>query len=228
VSVRVNINRENLGRVDELIADLAERGLAGKIGLGAARMTDIVANPEAPVASYEGECFSAAEFARVEIEFDRLASRYGFLKESTPSRVGTPCTAVRATDLVVGSDGELWKCWDDIGDPTAAIGSIFDYQQAGGENLAPWLAYDPFEDPHCTTCVALPGCMGGCAHHMFHSEDPTERCGTFRENHAERVLLAAQSSLGHDVGDVELPLMGSCSPRGVPVSLSARRTGALV
>jgi uncharacterized protein len=228
VSVRININRENLGRVEELIADLAQRGLGGEIGLGAARMTNIVANPEAPVATYDGACFSATEFARVEIEFDRLASRYGFLKQSTPSRVGTPCTAVRATDLVVGSDGELWKCWDDIGDATATIGSVFDYQNAGGEHLDPWLSYDPFSDPHCSTCFALPGCMGGCAHHLFNSDDPTERCGAFRGNHTDRVLLAAQATLGHDVGDVELPLIAGCAPRGVPVSLSAKRPVALI
>ncbi|HSL57080.1 MAG TPA: radical SAM protein, partial [Acidimicrobiales bacterium] len=183
VGVRVNVDRGNLGRVEELIADLAARGLAGRIGLGVARMTSVVANPGSPVATYGGTCFTSPEFGAVEIEFDQLAARYGFSVRPSPGVVHTPCTAVRSTDVVVGADGELWKCWDDIGDAEAAIGTIFEYASVDADGVTPWLAYDPFSDPHCSTCIALPGCMGGCAHHLFHGDDPLERCGSFRTNH---------------------------------------------
>lgn len=230
VAVRININKGNLGRVEELIADLAGRGLSDKIGLGAARMTDLVSNEEAPVVTYSGDCFSSEEFGQVEIEFDRLASRYGFSATRTPGATSTPCTAVRATDVVVGSDGELWKCWDDIGDPSATIGSILDYHVIDEEAVEPWLAYDPFSDPQCSTCVALPGCMGGCAHHLFNSEDPTDRCGAFRANHRERVLIQGQVALGRDIGAAALPLISTCAAsataattQAVPVTLGPRR-----
>lgn len=229
LQVRVNVDRGNLGRVEELIADLASRGLADQLSLGAARMTAVVANPAAPVATYGGQCYTTDEFGQVEIEFDQLASRYGFRPRGAPKPAATPCTAVRATDIVVGSDGEMWKCWDDIGDPTKSLGSIDEYHDVDGDGLAPWLQYDPFTDPHCSTCVALPGCMGGCAHHVFHGDDPMERCGAFRTNHEERVLLQARKELGHDIGDVALPAISACAssvvseaPAAVPVTIGAK------
>lgn len=223
----MNVDRGNLARVDELLADLAARGVVGKVTVVPARMTSIVANPAAPVATYSGSCFSSAEFADEEIAFERLAMRHGFSPRPTPRAIGTPCTAVRASEVVVGPDGELWKCWDDIGDASAAIGSIFDYHAVDAHGVGQWLAYDPFGDDQCRACVALPSCMGGSAHHQFHSDDPSERCGSFRFNHRERVRLHGQRLLGlaaDEAGSVARPVSASVSaPVAVPVTLSTAR-----
>jgi len=105
---------------------------------------------------------------------------------SSPWRpAATPCTAVREHELVVGSRGELFKCWYDVGNPGESIGTIHDLD-ARNSRLAKWLLYDPFSDPDCTTCIALPGCMGGCAAHALVG-DRDSRCGTFRHSYREQV-----------------------------------------
>jgi len=66
------------------------------------------------------------------------------------------------------------------------IGHIDDYQNTNGR-MRRWLAYDPFKNDECVSCIALPVCMGGCAHHAMDINLYEDRCGTFRFNYEERV-----------------------------------------
>lgn len=91
---------------------------------------------------------------------------------------------------MVGSEGELYKCWNSAGNGREVIGHIRDVAAAAcGSGVRKWLAYDPFRDEECRGCVALPVCMGGCAHHAFDLLQHHNRCGTFR--HAHRARLEA-------------------------------------
>lgn len=60
--------------------------------------------------------------------------------------------------------------------------------QATNDRLPKWLGYDPFADTECRNCIALPVCMGGCAHHAMDPRQRANRCGTFRHTHREQVL----------------------------------------
>ena len=56
-------------------------------------------------------------------------------------------------------------------------------------------------------CVALPVCMGGCAHHALDTVARDSRCDTFRYNHRERITrLVAAGRLPTDRDPVPLPL----------------------
>lgn len=191
VVVRVNVDTGNMGRVEELLRILDAEGLAGRIGVYIGQLIDASAHADAPSATYTTACFSKPEFAKVEREFAALAHRYGFGPEtSLPSPSGTPCTAVRANEIVVGSEGELYKCWEEVGEHGRAIGNIRDYADSNGR-LRKWLAYDPFANQECRSCIALPVCMGGCAHHAMNLLQYENRCGTFRHTYKEQVLAAA-------------------------------------
>jgi len=100
--------------------------------------------------------------------------------------MGTPCTAVRANELVVGSAGELYKCWENVGDRREVIGHVRDYERQNSR-VRRWLAYDPFSDDECRNCIALPVCMGGCAHHAMDEIQHENRCDSFRHNYRERL-----------------------------------------
>ncbi|HQY13057.1 MAG TPA: radical SAM protein [Ilumatobacteraceae bacterium] len=227
VNIRVNLDSGNLGRVEELMAILAARGLAGKVRLTPARLTAIASADDAPSQSYQGGCYSCSDYGVVELEFDELAARYGFEARGLPRAIGTPCTAVRATELVVGADGELWKCWDDIGNNDEAIGTIFDHKTANAQ-ITKWLGYDPFSDDDCRSCVALPGCMGGCAHHDFFG-GRDDRCGTFRFNHQRKVenealRMSGQPAQATGLVHVEASrLLASIPVSSTPVSIGRTR-----
>jgi len=187
VSVRVNIDTGNVDRAEELLQILADEGFAGKLHVYAGQIVGVAENPAAPSATYQKACFTSPEFAGTSLEFERMARRHGLARTSVPQSVGTPCTAVRANELVVGSKGELYKCWDSVGTEFEVIGHIDDYQNTNGR-LHRWLKYDPFSNDECRSCIALPVCMGGCAHHAMSLDLYENRCGTFRHNYHDRVL----------------------------------------
>ena len=187
VSVRVNLDSGNVGQAEELLAILADEGLAGRIGVYPGQIVGVAQNPLSPSTGYATRCLSNPEFAGVALEFSRLAAQYGFGSPPLPEPLGAPCTAVRKNELVVGSDGELYKCWDSVGNSFDVIGHITDYQNPNAR-LRKWLAYDPFSDDECRSCIALPVCMGGCAHHAMDLNLHDDRCDTFRHNYEERVL----------------------------------------
>jgi uncharacterized protein len=186
VSARVNVDTENAGSLEELFHILVEEGLAGKLNVYPGQLVAVTDNPLAPSARYAITCFTNPEFAQVERRFVEMAVRHGLTVPSLPRPTGAPCTAVRANELVVGSRGELYKCWDSVGSFGEVIGHISDYKNLNGR-LAKWLKYDPFSNDECRGCIALPVCMGGCAHHAFDAFQYENRCGTFRHTYLEQV-----------------------------------------
>lgn len=235
VSVRVNVDTANLGKVEELFVILADEGLSGRLHVGAAKTVAWDDNPAAPMASYASACFTSPEFAEVELEFDRLAASYGLSSPSLPEPIGSPCTAVQANSLTVGSEGELYKCWDNIGDPTASIGHIANYRETNDRALR-WLLHNPTQDDDCSQCIALPVCMGGCAYYGFVGNRSDDKCGTFRYTYREQIEQYVRRLRG-DTPDVgPLPLIDAArrgdagsrvGPSVVPVTLGpTRRAGA--
>ena len=48
----------------------------------------------------------------------------------------------------MGSEGELYKCWDSVGNKMEVTGTIFDYANPNGR-VRRWLDYDPFTNDEC-------------------------------------------------------------------------------
>jgi len=187
ISVRVNVDAENIKHAEQLMQILAQQGLAGKLSLYPGQIVGVDDGSGSPSSSYGVQCLTNPDFARAERDFLRLAAGYGFSGATLPRPTGAPCTAVRANELVVGSEGELYKCWDSVGANLEVIGHIRDYKNPNGR-MQKWLKYDPFADPECRQCIALPVCMGGCAHHAMDLLQYENRCGTFRHTYREQVL----------------------------------------
>jgi len=209
VSIRVNIDESNLWRAEELMAILAEEDLAPRLGIHCAKMTYYEDNDEAPVASYTNRCYTSPEFAQVQLDFEALALRYGFASVPLPEPVSVPCMAVAGNSIVVGSDGEVWKCWDDIGNAEKVVGHVSDYLALDEAAVLPWLQFNPTQDPMCRQCIALPNCMGGCLHHTLAGHPREAQCGSFRYNHREKIRRAVRTDAGLDDSGVELPAVAA-------------------
>ncbi|MBW4696721.1 MAG: SPASM domain-containing protein [Aphanocapsa lilacina HA4352-LM1] len=187
ISIRVNVDSDNVSGAEQLLQILQAEGLENKLSVHLAQVVAVNDGAATPSSTYRSRCLNSIEFAKVQLEFVKLASRYGFGDPLLPKPIGTGCTAVRAHELVVGSKGELYKCWNSIGNPLEVVGHISNYQDCNGR-LQKWLKYDPFSDEECRNCVALPVCMGGCARHAMDPVQHDNRCDTFRHNYRERIL----------------------------------------
>ena len=190
IHVRVNISAENFDRVEELFIALKEEGFAGKLSVYPGQLVG-VHNVAAPSSTYHG-CFGHRQFAVAEQRFIDLAIQYGLASVTLPEATATPCTAVRSNELVIGSKGELYKCWESVGG-SDVIGNIRNYRELNGR-LERWLKYDPFQNEECRSCVALPVCMGGCAHHGMSALLFDNRCHTFRHTYKEQVVKYAKAA----------------------------------
>jgi len=197
VGVRVNLDTSNAGDLPELLTILAAAGLAGRVGIHLGHVLPSPGNPLSPGAAYDVSCLSRAAFAEAEQRFADLAASLGFATPEPGGPTGAPCTAVRANELVIGSRGEIYKCTETVGDPREVVGNLRDWPVAG-DRLSKWLTYDPFADPECRSCHALPVCMGGCAYHAMNGSPADSRCSTFRFRHREQVrrLILARARQG--------------------------------
>lgn len=121
----------------------------------------------------------SSEFNRTNNEFLRYVARFMAPEEFAsiiyPKAVKTGCDAVNPNGLMVGPDGILYKCIEDIGDHKRGQGHIRDrVLQARSESLLPIISqsvgslansyetFDPYSQPTCSTCKYLPQCMSGC------------------------------------------------------------------
>ena len=207
ISIRVNLDASNAGEYLRLLDLLVERGLAGRVTVYPGR---IVAYPDqagAPSESYRPHCFSTPEFAEVEREFLAAAYQRGLASPELPGPIPTPCTAVRTNELVVGARGELYKCYDSVGNSQEVIGHLRSWRDPN-DRVLKWLRYDPFADQDCRSCIALPTCMGGCAHNQM-TFPGDAKCSTFRLTHRRQVEeYAAAAETGGTLGTrTQLPIV---------------------
>jgi uncharacterized protein len=206
ISIRVNLDASNASEYLRLLDLLVEHGLAGRVTVYPGR---IVAYPDqagAPSESYRAHCFTMPEFAEVEREFLAAAYERDLAKPALPGPTSTPCTAVRTNELVVGARGELYKCVDSVGNSHEVIGHLRSWQDPN-DRVLKWLRYDPFADEGCRACIALPTCMGGCAHNQM--TDPGDsKCSTFRRTHRRQVEeYAAAEMAGASGSRTSLPIL---------------------
>jgi len=197
IDVRVNLARDNAAHLDQLLADLESRGLRDRLTVSPARIR--AAGEQTQVTNHD-QFFTTAAFAEYESAVSPLLEQHGFGGQGLPTPIGAPCTAVRKNELVIGPAGELWKCWEEVADRRAQLGSIFDIAHLGDVDTRGWLDETPFIDPQCRDCTALPVCMGGCPK-MARNGNRDGQCGTFRHNHQRRIDAVAQALCGVDAPD---------------------------
>jgi uncharacterized protein len=114
-----------------------------------------------------------------------------------PEPIG--CSATRRHHMVIGPDGLLYKCPEDVGLVERSYGSIESAAPTNLVNLVPWLTYDWLQYKHCADCPALPGCGRGCPHiQRFQPElfNGMQYCESFLQQLRDRIRDVALSTPG--------------------------------
>ena len=185
VVLRVNIDRDNISRVPELLDILKARGLGKQL------LCDFV-----PVASLtpscQSNCFSMAsddELRDAVRKVTKEALDRG-LCLSLPTLIKARyCTYNDVNSFLIDTDGRMYKCW--VGEERC-IGQLdADDPKKFKLNYLPWVkwtAIDPFADPECRECRVLPLCMGGCTFKgLTFGKD--SKCPVWKDHPEEYILL---------------------------------------
>lgn len=73
------------------------------------------------------------------------------------------CAALARDSIVVGADGNHYRCGLQVGEKNRPVAiRDTDQQMRLGPDAAWWEAFDPTVQPNCSRCSFLPICWGGC------------------------------------------------------------------
>lgn len=156
ITIRLNTDIDNVNRVNEIFTVLHEYNLAGKVEV----YLGFVENVNDSYIQYK--CMTPESFSRAHFNFimdNNLDAQVLY-----PQRLTNFCCADSLNSFVVGVDGLLYKCWNDIGIEEYSIGKLSDegISEHNMKRNAEYLLYDACQDKICIECKYLPICMGGC------------------------------------------------------------------
>ena len=185
VDVRVNVDRSSVSGVIPLYEELERRGLLRRVNVDVARVERFSPGP------VPDSMFSSREFVDVMNDLYDTCEERGWPVSYRGPRgaVHGVCQVDSPLSWVVDWNGDLRKCWAELGTAEGVIGNVKTY----GSRL-PMLdacrlaSRDPFDDAGCRECSFLPACMGGCPKSRMSRRAAGEKeCPTWKFNF-ERVL----------------------------------------
>jgi uncharacterized protein len=179
-SIRVNVDKHNHDRFIELRAALLNQFKGKKLFVYAAHVNSGIGH------SYDHSCtLNLQEWMEFSMNMHRQSGQPagGFYPGGNLDSI---CIANTHQGFVVGPEGELYKCWENVGRPEMIIGSIYlDNPITNPELQALYcIGSDAYSDPECRECNVLPICGGGCANKRLRrklfGEEGVEFCSPYR------------------------------------------------
>lgn len=113
-------------------------------------------------------CGTKMENSPFLINEDILKIKEQFVKEGYPIQYPqtseSGCCATCLSSYIIGPEGEIYKCWEDVGNETKSIGNIQDQQYTNISLLSKYMLHGShLIDEECRDCPLLPICSEDCA-----------------------------------------------------------------
>lgn len=160
VSIRVNIDKTNSDRIEELLDILKLHHLEKcNVNLGHVKpYTD-------KCSSIANTCLNIEEYADIDMKYHDLLHSKGFESSAYPhypSIKHNYCCADSISSFVIDPEGNMYKCWNDTGNVSRKVGNVLEKDSYFNSLHIKYLLSSPFENEECIKCEILPICMGGC------------------------------------------------------------------
>jgi len=191
IGIRVNVDKEfTRDTVNQLLDELEAAGLRDRLSVHFALM-----EPATAVCSNISEnCYDTVGFSSVETEFYGLLLERGFRVDKLPSPMTVACMAQLVNAYVVDPDGDLYRCWNYIGDKSHTCGNIAQELNPRHPEFMRLFSFDPFENHKCRECNVLPLCQGACPSRRFdRNVTADQQCESWRYNLEPMLDLIAWS-----------------------------------
>ena len=158
--VRINMDNDVALNMDEMFKDLEP--LKGKpnidlyLGLLKADVTSVCS-------SIKNKCIDVKDYAQTFYDFYKKCYDYGFGLSWFPTSSPGSCCATSVCAMVIDPNGNLCRCWSQVGEPGESYGNIVkEKNKFKGENFYKWILHDPFTNEECLKCIFFPLCNSGC------------------------------------------------------------------
>ena len=158
ISIRLNVSSKNCGEIEPLVDYLlCEKGLDGKIRIYLARVDDLDS------CGLSGEvCLDNFSFVDFREQFmHRAMKKYKSFdpNDLLPDIKRNYCGYEKISQILIGPEGELYRCQRTLSDKENAIGDIYNGSFYRDEELS---LLRSLPEECIAPCNLLPTCFGGC------------------------------------------------------------------
>ena len=156
IAIRVNIDKQNRENYLQMHKWLNERYRSSRLIVypGWIHLDDL--NP------LKAMCFGRNEATDLCLD---LFKKYGIISEKFfPDDINMECLVRNPYSMIVGWQGEIYKCFEELGDKELIVGNINNKHVWNNyELLSKYsVGIDHYQDSKCRQCSYLPICRGGC------------------------------------------------------------------
>lgn len=194
IALRVNIDKSNYQDFINLHKMLKERYHSEKLIIYPGIVTLDKGEKNA------SSCLNKNEVTNLYLD---LYKKYGILAENLcPDDITTECSARNfRSNLLIGPGGEVYKCFEHLGDKSMVVGNIHDPNIWENYDLiAKFLVgIDHYNIPECRKCPYLPICNGGCPSQRYKNTYNAEHfdCCTPFKGRIEEYINLYISTMGY-------------------------------
>lgn len=161
VAIRVNIDRNNKSAIKAVNDEIHKR-----------KLINVSVYP-APIRGIndcydEDSCMGRTDFFDFEYEFLKSLPEKEYtahIQQKYPVLSGNSCGADNDLAYVIDAEGNLYKCWSDIGDETMKFGNVRTNERNVPREII-YIKENPLNRDSCRECKLLPVCLGGCPYEV--------------------------------------------------------------
>ena len=156
VSIRVNISKVNVAEYCELFTKLNEDYE------GFFRIYSAFVRKNSNTDKHASSCLNFADASEFILKLAR-EKNIGTKDLFPKSNRLTSCGANLINSYVVNTNGDLYKCWEDIDKKKYCVGTIFEgFNDKNNNSYIYVMTSTGFEVKKCKDCLFLYSCLGGC------------------------------------------------------------------
>ncbi len=185
VFIRMNLSHENINSYGDTYLKLMNYWKGRKLSIYPAFVKDFSE-------SCKTNCLLVKRDEKLDF-FIELKDKYDIDVNFNPYNQCTGlCGATLINYYVVGPEGEMYKCWNDLGVKDRIVGYL-DIKEPTNYDLTAMYLAGPnlMDDPQCIDCKILPICTGGCLwvrhKNLYENKEYDYSCCT-RKNNIERMF----------------------------------------
>lgn len=186
VTLRMTIDKDNASHIPALLDEISTGKMRGRIGLAFCRTIDYNYTSK----EVSPSLYSTDEFEKIEWNLIQYAHSLGLWKYHFPHKAPSG-GCLRKGDIVIGVNGEIYKCLDTVGNEKWVTGHIIKCAQGNTpEWYDCWNSWSPLKSENCKNCVLVPLCNGGCPHNALFSDKKHGKdscCPDWKANYRKQI-----------------------------------------